>query len=617
MEELVFGRRYRALEKIGTGGMADVYKAVDEVLGRTVAVKVMHARYASDPSFAVRFRQEAQAAANLVSPNIVNMYDWGADGDTYYMVMEYVRGNDLKSIIQQKGALASAKVADIGAQVCSALSVAHGYDIIHRDIKPHNIMVQPDGSVKVMDFGIARAGNTTMTQTGSVLGTAHYVSPEQAQGKELHATSDLYSLGIVLYEASTGHLPFDADTPVAVALKQVNEQPRPPRAVNPNVDPGLEAIIVKAMQKNPAQRYCSADEMRRDLQAVAAGNTPAGAAAFAAAAGGGAVLGAGPADHTAVLPTVGGGGSSTGATNRRLAPAPKKRPVWPWVLVAIVIVIAGLGVAWAANPNLFGPKLVPVPDLTSMTQSVATAKLQEAKLVAGAPSQAFNDTVPEGKVISTNPPKGTPVPEGTSVALVVSKGPELFPVPDVVGLSDTDAAKALRDQGFSPMPGASQYSAKPSGTVISQEPSAGVAVAKGTQITYITSKGQQINLLPNVAGQSKSDALAAIKKAGFKNVSVSYDFSETVDAGDVIGQSPSGGGQYPPKTAVTITVSQGKGVKVPDVSNQDWSSAKALLEAVNLKIAPGVDTSGTAQSQTPSAGKIVKSNTTVKVTFGF
>jgi len=262
VEELVFGRRYRVIEKIGTGGMADVYKAVDEVLGRTVAVKVMHPRYASDPSFAARFRQEAQAAANLVSPNIVNMYDWGADDDTYYMVMEYVRGGDLKSIIQQKGSLPSAKVADIGAQVCAALSVAHGYDIIHRDIKPHNIMVQPDGSVKVMDFGIARAGNSTMTQTGSVMGTAHYVSPEQAQGKELHATSDLYSLGIVLFEAATGELPFDADTPVAVALKQVNQQPPMPRTLNPSMDPNLEAIIVKAMQKNPALRYGSANEMR-------------------------------------------------------------------------------------------------------------------------------------------------------------------------------------------------------------------------------------------------------------------------------------------------------------------------------------------------------------------
>ena len=206
VNEMIFGRRYRATEKIGAGGMAEVYKAVDETLGRTVAVKVLHPRYASDPNFATRFRREAQAAAQLQSPNIVNMYDWGQDGDTYYIVMELVRGTDLKAIITENGPLESKRVAEIGAQVCSALSVAHGYDVIHRDIKPHNLMVAPDGSVKVMDFGIARAGNTTMTQTGSVLGTAHYVSPEQAQGRELKAQSDLYSLGVVLYEAATGQI---------------------------------------------------------------------------------------------------------------------------------------------------------------------------------------------------------------------------------------------------------------------------------------------------------------------------------------------------------------------------------------------------------------------------
>ncbi|MHB1324492.1 MAG: protein kinase domain-containing protein, partial [Coriobacteriia bacterium] len=218
MEDLVFGRRYRVTEKIGSGGMADVYKSVDEVLGRTVAVKVLHPRYATDPSFVARFRQEAQAAANLSHPNIVNMYDWGREGETYYIVMEYVNGTDLKSLVTQRGPLDSMKAAEYAQQVCAALSVAHGYDIIHRDIKPHNLVLTPDGTIKVMDFGIARAGNTTMTQTGSVLGTAQYISPEQAQGKALGPASDLYSLGVTLYELVAGKLPFDADTPVATAL---------------------------------------------------------------------------------------------------------------------------------------------------------------------------------------------------------------------------------------------------------------------------------------------------------------------------------------------------------------------------------------------------------------
>jgi len=577
VEELVFGRRYRVIEKIGTGGMADVYKAVDEVLGRTVAVKVMHPRYASDPSFAARFRQEAQAAANLVSPNIVNMYDWGADDDTYYMVMEYVRGGDLKSIIQQKGSLPSAKVADIGAQVCAALSVAHGYDIIHRDIKPHNIMVQPDGSVKVMDFGIARAGNSTMTQTGSVLGTAHYVSPEQAQGKELHATSDLYSLGIVLYEASTGQLPFDADTPVAVALKQVNEQPKPPRAVRPDVDPALEAIIVKAMQKNPALRYPSADEMRRDLQAVAAGRVPTGVE-IAGAAAAGAAMGAGAAaSQTSVMPAVGG---PTRASARQAAP--KKKPIWPWALVVIALLVAGIGVAWAAG--MFAPATVAVPGITNLSQSEAVLALQTQGLVAtSTPTQEYNDTVAQGKIISQDPAKDTPVPKGTIVNFVLSRGPAPAQVPNVVGLADTDASAKLSAAGFVPVSGGSQFDAKaPLGQVLSQTPAALSKQPKGTQITYITSKGPQMGTVPDVTGQSRSDAEAAITKAGFK-FSTSSEYSDSVDSGNVISQNPTGGGPYQSGKTIKLVISKGtSSFSMIDLTGDTLAEAKTALKNKGL-----------------------------------
>ena len=244
MAERVLGGRYTVQDRIGTGGMAIVYRGLDEVLGRTVAIKTMLPQYAADPSFAARFKQEAQAAAALQSPYIVSVYDWGKDGDTYYIVMEYLRGTDLKSGIRKHGALDSKKVAQIGSQIAQALSVAHRHDIIHRDIKPQNIMVQPDGNIKVMDFGIARAKNSHLTTDNSVLGTAHYVSPEQTQGKELGPTTDIYSLGIVMYEAATGRVPFDGDDAISVALKQVNEQPVPPTAVNPAVDSALESIIL-------------------------------------------------------------------------------------------------------------------------------------------------------------------------------------------------------------------------------------------------------------------------------------------------------------------------------------------------------------------------------------
>ncbi len=275
MADRVLGGRYRVLDKVGTGGMATVYRGMDQVLGRTVAIKTMLPQYATDPSFAARFKQEAQAAAALNSPYIVSVYDWGKDGDTYYIIMEYLRGTDLKSGIRKHGALDCKKVAQIGSQIAQALSVAHNHDIIHRDIKPQNIMVQPDGNIKVMDFGIARAKNSHLTTDNSVLGTAHYVSPEQTQGKPLGPTTDFYSLGIVMYEAATGRVPFDGDNAVTVAMKQVTEQPVPPSQINPNVDPQLEAIILKCMQKDPKDRFQTADELYHTLHDYLAGRMQA------------------------------------------------------------------------------------------------------------------------------------------------------------------------------------------------------------------------------------------------------------------------------------------------------------------------------------------------------
>ena len=271
----VLGGRYTVQDRIGTGGMAIVYRGLDEVLGRTVAIKTMLPQYATDPSFAARFKQEAQAAAALNSSYIVQVYDWGKDGDTYYIVMEYLRGTDLKSGIRKHGALDCKKVAQIGSQIAQALSVAHRHEIIHRDIKPQNIMVLRDGNVKVMDFGIARAKNSHLTTDNSVLGTAHYVSPEQTQGKELGPTTDIYSLGIVMYEAATGKVPFEGDDAISVALKQVNEQPMPPSQINPNVDPSLESIILKCMQKDPAARFQTADELYHVLRDYMAGRLQA------------------------------------------------------------------------------------------------------------------------------------------------------------------------------------------------------------------------------------------------------------------------------------------------------------------------------------------------------
>ena len=459
---MFLGQRYRATERIGTGGMADVYKAVDEVLGRTVAVKVMHAHLADDPAFATRFRHEAQAAANLMSPNIVNIYDWGQDDGTFYIVMEYVPGTDLKSMIEREGALSSCTVAEIGEQVCAALSVAHGYGIIHRDIKPHNIMVQADGAVKLMDFGIARAGPSMKTQTGTVLGTAQYLSPEAALGTPLTPASDLYSLGVVLYEAATGRVPFDGDTPVAVALKQVNEEAVSPHLVNPDIEPALDAVIVKAMQKNTADRYASAGDLRRDLCAIAQGRP----IEFAAAAAGLTSRVA----PTAVMPQVGAPepvglieSSEFLETPEPTAPAvvPRRRLIGPWIVLAallVLLVVAALSAMWGmglrdrqgepapgvdttkgtsstADPALIEKaEMVDVPDIHDMREAEAVETLARAGFLTEALPSQFNSDVREGKVFGQTPSGGDAAPKGSVVTYVVSLGAD----PDARGKSGRD-----------------------------------------------------------------------------------------------------------------------------------------------------------------------------------
>ncbi|MDZ4169721.1 MAG: Stk1 family PASTA domain-containing Ser/Thr kinase [Coriobacteriia bacterium] len=598
LDEMIFGRRYRATEKIGSGGMAEVYKAVDETLGRTVAVKIMHPRYASDPTFTARFRQEAQAAANLQSPYIVNIYDWGQDGDTYYIVMEYVRGTDLKSIIEDRGALDSRRAAEIGSQVCAALSVAHGYDVIHRDIKPHNIMVTPDGGVKVMDFGIARAGNTTMTQTGSVLGTAHYVSPEQAQGRELRAPSDLYSLGIVLYEASTGKLPFDADTPVAVALKQVNEQPVRPTKVNPNVSPDLERVIGRALAKDPARRYATAEEMRRDLLKVVTGEGGVGAIPAVVAV----------SDGTAVLQPVG----SDNYDAPVVRPGDQKRKVWPWIVLAAVLVAAGLAVA--AAMGLLGPQGLPVPDVTGKRQVEAEATLVEAGFMIGEVEQVFDDEV-AGLVIDQSPVANATAEKGSRINLTVSKGPEVVQVPKLIGLTEEDAQRELTAAGLIPQPLPDEYSATiDAGVIFKQQPAPGEPAEKNTPVQYVVSRGVETTIVPNVTGMSRANAESKLRDAGFQ-VKSSDQFSESVKTGVVISQNPQEKLKVAVGSLVRIVVSKGsERVPVPDVIGRTVIDATAVLEAagfeVELTYEPHSE-AGTVLDQDPSPGTAVTKGSTI------
>ncbi len=603
----MFGRRYRVTEKIGSGGMAEVYKAVDEVLGRTVAVKVLHPRYASDPGFVARFRQEAQAAANLSHPGIVNIYDWGRDDETYYIVMELVRGTDLKEIIEQQGPLDPVKAAEYAAQVCAALAVAHGYDIIHRDIKPHNIVLMPDGTVKVMDFGIARAGNTTMTQTGSVLGTAHYVSPEQAQGRALGPASDLYSLGVTLYEMVTGQLPFDADTPVAVALKQVNEEPVPPRRINPDVPQALEAVIMRALQKDPSARYSSAEEMRTDLKRFLGGGAVAAPAAVVA----------GGMAETSVMPAVGGEASSH-AGAPRVRPVPQRRNPWPWIIGIALVLAAGLGVAWAMGAFDTVPTVV-VPDVVGLTLEEASEVLASAELTVGPITERTSDEYEAGLVIEQSPEEGDEAPEGSEVSLVISLGPDVSEVPDLVGMTESDALRVVRQAGFEIDIQREYNSDVPDGQVFRQAPEAGEMAPPETVITIVVSRGTQLVRVPDVVGKSRADATSELQDAGFR-VNATEEFSDTVAKDRVISQSPEGGVSLDAGSTVTIRVSKGRDeVTVPSVIELSESQARRDIQAaglrvqVNYQVSPDDDV---VLTQDPLPGQKVKRDTVVTIWVG-
>ncbi|HET6499099.1 MAG TPA: Stk1 family PASTA domain-containing Ser/Thr kinase [Coriobacteriia bacterium] len=603
VEELVFGRRYRVTEKIGSGGMAEVYKAVDEVLGRTVAVKVLHPRYASDPGFVARFRQEAQAAGNLSHPAIVNIYDWGGDNETYYIVMEYVRGTDLKRVVDERGAVDPLKAAEYAAQVCAALAVAHGYDIIHRDIKPHNIVLMPDGGVKVMDFGIARAGNTTMTQTGSVLGTAQYVSPEQAQGRALGPASDLYSLGVVLYELVTGRPPFSADTPVAVALKQVNEEPVPPRRVNPDVPEALEAVILRAMRKDPAARYASAQEMRADLKRVLSG-APVEAATAAP----------GRVDETSVLPAV----PRAADGGPRVRPVPVRRRTWPWVVALAVLAVAGVGVAWAAGVFESTPPIV-VPDVSGMTLEEASDELAALELTVGPVTERTDETVEAGRVVEQDPGPDTEVEAGTEVSLVLSLGPDVSPIPELIGMTESEAQRVVGDSEFDFRIQREYNSDIPEGQVFGQSPDPGELMPPDTVITLVVSQGKRLVRVPDVAGMTRAAATSELEGAGFA-VKAVEEFSDTVARGEVINQSPDAGVSFDAGAAVTIRVSKGPDmVTVPDVIELSEAQAKADLSAAGLEadvsyqVSPDDDV---VLTQDPLPGQQVRRGSSVTIWVG-
>jgi len=596
--ETVVAGRYRLLGRLGSGGMADVWCAEDTMLDRRVALKFLHERFAQDEQFVERFRREASAAAGLQHPNVVGVFDRGTYDGSHYIAMEYVEGASLNDLIER--GLSVGEAVEIVRQVLAGARYAHANGIVHRDLKPQNVLVDAEGRARVTDFGIARAGVSEITQTGSVLGTAQYLSPEQAQGLPVTAASDIYSIGVLLYEALTGRVPFEAESPVTVALKQVSERPRPPSELNPAVSRALDSVVLKALAKDPANRFASADEFLAALDAAEA--DPSGAA-----------LG-----DTAAYAAV------EAAAGTPPAPPPERPPerrgfFTPARLIAMALLLLLLGgvIAYA----LTRADKVFVPTVLGQDQASAQAILEDAGFevaiksaprdapagtvfeqdppagseadegstvtisvsaglgtvvvtdVSGQPAKQARKTLEEdfrvkedqrpsrtvkaGRAIETEPPAGTELERGRTVTLVISSGAKQVEVPSVVGLQQDLAESALRNAGL--IPNIEQRdSDEPEGQVIAQDPAAGSTVKKQTTVTVVVSTGAGSAFVPNVVGESKDQARADLRDAGLSVRVVKRTTSDSNEDGQVLDQSPVAGTRLRRGEFVTVFVGKFK-----------------------------------------------------------
>ena len=582
----IIKERYEITQLLGEGGMSYVYKAIDKQLQRTVAIKTLKPNYVEQEKFVERFKREAQTAANLNHPNIVQIFDWGI-GDEPFFVMEYIEGNTLTSIIANKRTISMNDILFIGAQVSSGLQAAHSKGLVHRDIKPGNIMITPEGKVKVTDFGIVSLQNeeSDITKTGSILGTASYISPEQAQGKPVSKESDLYSLGTVLYELITGRPPFEGDTPIATATKHITDKPEKLSTYRANIPKGIENAVLKLLHKYPKDRFKNAEDLRAVLL-----------------------------QQKTQLQAIQTQENLVDLTSPKI----KYRFTLPALIISLSIVV---GTIWTLTRIFDGlpvdggtQVVVEVPDLTGSSQTEALNDLQSLGFKVGIENSAHPD-VPEGSVIRTQPPANTSTNPDTLVTIIVSVGPEAYPIPYVVDLETERAIYVIEESGFTIGQKIEVNDDNvPIGFIISQNPMAGKKMGHGSTVDLVISSGPSLIELGDLSRKSVEDATQILETLGLEFETLE-EYSEDIEEGLVSGTLPEAGEIITPDDVVTIIVSLGIKIEVPEVEGLTYQDAIDKLEEAGLVATISGDTSGVVRKQLPRKGEFLEPEGVVELTF--
>ena len=579
--------RYEILEILGEGGMAFVYKARDTQLERLVAIKTLKPNYVNQETFVERFKREAKTAANLNHPNIVQIFDWGIEDEPFF-VMEYIEGNTLTSIIAKNRTISLSDILFIGAQVSSGLHAAHEKGLVHRDIKPGNIMITPDGKVKVTDFGIVSLQNeeSDITKTGSILGTASYISPEQAQGKPVSIESDLYSLGTVLYELITGKPPFAGDTPISTATKHLTERPEKPSSFRRDLPKGVESAIMKLLEKATYDRFKSAEDLRATLL-----------------------------QQRKSLQSEQTRENLVDLTNPKI----KLRFTLPALLISIGVVI---GTVWTLTQVFDGlpvdggaPTLIEIPDLTGSDQAQALEDLQNLGFKVGI-ENAADSSVPSGSVIQTQPQSNTVVNPDSLVTIIVSVGPEAFPIPYVLDIETDRAIYVVEESGFALGQLLEVNDDNiPRGFIISQNPVAGTKMSPGSTVDLVVSKGPSLIKISDLSRKSPEDAIQILETLGFEYELIE-EYSEDVEIGLVSGTLPEVGEIIAPDQVIQVIVSLGIKIEVPEVEGLNYEDAIKVLEELNLVVTVNGETNGIVRKQIPRKGEFLEPEGVVELTFG-